>query len=323
MKKRQLGHSGIEVPTLCFGGNVFGWTVNQERSFELLDALLAGGLNFVDTADVYSSWAPGNHGGESETILGHWFKARGNRDKVILATKVGTPMGEGKKGLSKNYIRQAVEDSLKRLQTDYIDLYQSHRDDESTPQVDTLGIYADLIVEGKVRAIGASNFTAERLQSALEVSRKHNLPRYETLQPEYNLYDRGGYEFALEAVCEEHGLGVIPYFSLASGFLTGKYRSAEDAAKHPRAGMLKKYFNERGMRIVETLREVAQEVKAKPAQVALAWLMARPSITAPIASATTVGQLHELIDATRLELPREAVEKLSQASAETELRKAG
>jgi aryl-alcohol dehydrogenase-like predicted oxidoreductase len=315
--KRELGHSGIDVPRLCLGGNVFGWTADESRSFEVLDALLESGLNFVDTADVYSYWVPGHHGGESETILGKWFKARGNRSKVILATKVGLPMGEGKKGLSKIYIRQAVEDSLQRLQTGYIDLYQSHRDDESTPQEETLGIYADLIREGKVRAIGASNFTAERLQSALEVSRKHNLPRYESLQPEYNLYDRAGYEAALEAVCAKNGLGVIPYFSLASGFLSGKYRSAEEAASRPRAAMLKKYFNERGMRILDALEEVAREVKAKPAQVALAWLMARPSVTAPIASATTVEQLHELVRATRLELPHEAAEKLNQASAET------
>lgn len=317
MKKRQLGHSGIEVPVLCFGGNVFGWTADEARSFEVLDALLESGLNFVDTADMYSQWAPGNQGGESETILGKWFKARGNRSKVILATKVGLPMGEGKQGLSKKYIRQAVEDSLRRLQTDSIDLYQSHCDDESTPQAETLGIYADLIQEGKVRAIGASNFTAERLQSALEVSIKHNLPRYESLQPEYNLYDRAGYEFALEAVCVKNGLGVIPYFSLASGFLSGKYHSAEEAASTPRAEMLKKYFNERGTRILKSLDEVARELKAKPAQVALAWLMARPSITAPIASATKVEQLHELAAATRLELPHEAVEKLNQASDET------
>ncbi len=317
MKKRQLGHSGIEVPTLCLGGNVFGWTADEQRSFELLDALLGSGLNFVDTADSYSHWAPGNHGGESETILGKWFKARGNRSQVILATKVGSPMGEGKQGLSRNYIRQEVEDSLRRLQTDYIDLYQSHRDDESTPQAETLEIYGELIQAGKVRAIGASNFTVERLQSALEVSRKQNLPRYETLQPEYNLYDRSGYESALEAVCVKNGLGVIPYFSLASGFLSGKYRSAAEAASRPRAGMLKKYFNERGMRILESLDEVAREVKAKPAQVALAWLMARPSVTAPIASATTVEQLGELVAAARLELPHEAVEKLNQASSET------
>jgi aryl-alcohol dehydrogenase-like predicted oxidoreductase len=316
MEKRQLGHSGIEVPTLCFGGNVFGWTADEARTFALLDALLESGLNFVDTADSYSHWAPGNHGGESETIIGKWFKARGNRSKVILATKVGSPMGEGKKGLSRKYIREEVEESLKRLQTDYIDLYQSHRDDESTPQEETLETYAELMKEGKVRAIGASNFTPERLESALEVSRKHNLPRYETLQPEYNLYDRGGYEQRLEGICASHGLGVIPYFSLASGFLSGKYHSAEEAASRPRAGMLKKYFNERGMRVLEALEEVAREVKAKPAQVALAWLMARPSITAPIASATTVEQLHELIAATRLELPKSVIEKLDLASAE-------
>jgi hypothetical protein len=317
METRALGHSGIKVPALCLGGNVFGWTADEARSFELLDALLESGLNFVDTADSYSQWAPGNHGGESETILGRWFKARGNREQVILATKVGSPMGEGKQGLSKRYIRQAVEDSLRRLQTSYIDLYQSHRDDESTPQEETLGIYGELIAEGKVRAIGASNFTAARLQSALEASRKHNLPRYESLQPEYNLYDRAGYEAALEAVCVENGLGGIPYFSLASGFLSGKYHSGEEAASRPRAGMLKKYFNPRGMRILGALEEVAREVKAKPAQVALAWLMVRPGITAPIASATTVEQLHELVGATRLDLAAASIEKLTQASSET------
>ncbi len=317
MKKRQLGGSGIEVPALCLGGNVFGWTADETRSFEVLDAMLESGLNFVDTADVYSHWAPGNHGGESETILGKWFKARGNRSKVILATKVGMPMGEGKKGLSASYIRQAVDASLQRLQGDYIDLYQAHRDDESTPQEETLGAFAELIRQGKVRATGASNFTAERLQSALEVSRKRNLSRYESLQPEYNLYDRAGYESALEPVCVRYGLGVIPYFSLASGFLSGKYRTAAEAANRPRAAMLKKYFNERGMRIREALVEVARELEAKPAQVALAWLIARPSVTAPIASATTVEQLHELAGATRLELPHEAVEKLNQASSET------
>jgi len=316
METRELGRSGIKVPALCLGGNVFGWTADETRSFELLDALLESGLNFVDTADVYSKWAPGNHGGESETILGKWFAARRNRDRVVLATKVGLPMGEGKQGLSRKYIRQAVEDSLRRLQTSYIDLYQSHRDDESTPQEETLGVYAELIAEGKVRAIGASNFTAARLHSALEASRKHNLPRYESLQPEYNLYDRAGYEAALEGVCVSNGLGVIPYFSLASGFLSAKYGTAEEAAKVPRAGMLKKYFNPRGMRILAALQEVAREVKAKPAQVALAWLMARPGITAPIASATTVEQLRELAASTRLELTHNAIEKLSRASAE-------
>jgi aryl-alcohol dehydrogenase-like predicted oxidoreductase len=314
---RELGRSGLKVPALCLGGNVFGWTADEARSFELLDALLESGLNFVDTADVYSHWVPGNHGGESETILGKWFKARGNRDRVILATKVGLPMGEGKQGLSRKYIRQAVEDSLRRLQTSYIDLYQSHRDDTNTPQEETLGVYAELIAEGKVRVIGASNFTAARLQSAMEASREHNLPRYESLEPEYNLYDRAGYEAALEGVCAKNGLGVIPYFSLASGFLSGKYHSAQEAASVPRAGMLKKYFNPRGMRILAALEEVAREGNTKPAQVALAWLMARPGITAPIASATTVEQLRELVAATRLGLTHDAIEKLSLASAET------
>jgi len=316
MKKKQLGHSGIQVPILCLGGNVFGWTVDERRSFELLDALLESGLNFVDTADTYSSWVPGNHGGESETIIGKWFKARGNRSKVILATKVGMSMGEGKKGLSRNYIRQAVEDSLKRLQTDYVDLYQSHRDDESTPQEETLGIYAELIREGKVRAIGASSFTAARLESALELSRKFNLPRYETLQPEYNLYTRSGYEGAIEETCVKHGLGVIPYYSLASGFLSGKYRSVEETASRPRAAALKRYFTKRGMRIVKCLDKLACEVNAGSAQVALAWLMARPSITAPIASATTLAQLHELVKATQLALPESAIEELNLASTE-------
>jgi len=305
------------VPTLCLGGNVFGWTADAQRTFELLDALLESGLNFVDTADSYSHWAPGNKGGESETLLGQWFAARKNRDKVILATKVGSPMGEGKKGLSRKYIREEVEESLRRLQTDYIDLYQSHRDDESTPQAETLGVYAELIREGKVRAIGCSNFTPERLESSQEVSRKENLPRYETVQPEYNLYDRAGYESRLQGICVKQGLGVIPYFSLASGFLSGKYHSAEEAASRPRAGMLKKYFNERGTRVLAGLEEVSREVKAKPSQVALAWLMARPGIVAPIASATTVEQLQELVGATRLELPKDAMERLNQASAET------
>ncbi len=305
------------MPTLCFGGNVFGWTADAQRTFELLDALLESGFNFVDTADSYSHWAPGNKGGESETIIGQWFAARKNREKVILATKVGSPMGEGRKGLSRKYIREEVEESLRRLQTDYIDLYQSHRDDESTPQEETLKAYADLIREGKVRAIGCSNFTPERLESALEVSRKEKLPRYETVQPEYNLYDRVGYEHKLQGICVKQGLGVIPYFSLASGFLSGKYHSAEDAASRPRAGMLKKYFNERGTRILNALFEVSREVKAKPAQVALAWLMARPGITAPIASATNVEQLQELVGATRLDLPEYEIERLNQASAET------
>ena len=332
MNTRELGHSGIQVPVLCFGGNVFGWTADQARSFELLDALLETGLNFVDTADVYVQWVPGNAGGESETILGNWFAARRNRDKVILATKVGMKMGEGKRGLSRKYIREAVEASLRRLQTDYIDLYQSHRDDELTPQAETLAAYGELIQEGKVRAIGASNFTPARLQSALEVSRKHKLPRYESLQPEYNLYDRAEYESALspqqakpglaggpglQQVCVSNGLGVLPYFSLASGFLTGKYRSLQDASGKAREARVKKYFNPRGMRILAALDEVARETNSKPGQVALAWLMARSGVTAPIASATTVEQLHELVASTRLQLSAAAIQALDEASAVT------
>jgi aryl-alcohol dehydrogenase-like predicted oxidoreductase len=313
MKTKELGHSGIKVPVLCFGGNVFGWTADEKRSFELLDALLDAGLNFVDTADVYSAWAPGNRGGESETVLGRWFAARKNRERVVLATKVGSPMGEGKKGLSKKYILQAAEESLQRLQTDYIDLYQSHRDDPETPQEETLEAYAELIKAGKVRAIGCSNFTAERIESALEVSRRTGLPRYETLQPEYNLYDRDGYEKNLEPVCVKHALGVIPYFSLASGFLSGKYRSLAETEGRARAGMLKKYFTERGTRVLAALDDAALELKASQTQVALAWLMARSSITSAIASATTVEQLTELVAATRLELPPETVEKLDRA----------
>lgn len=315
METRELGRSGIRVPTLCFGGNVFGWTADGARSFALLDALLDHGLNFVDTADVYSHWAPGNQGGESETILGRWFASRKNRRKVILATKVGSPMGEGKKGLSRAYIRQAVEASLQRLQTDYIDLYQSHRDDEQTPQEETLGAYAELIAEGKVRAIGASNFRAGRLQSALEISRRLRLPRYESLQPEYNLYSREGYESSLQPLCVREGLAVIPYFSLAAGFLTAKYHSVAEAEGRARAGMVTKYFTPRGMRILAALEETAREHGARPAQVALAWLMRQSGITAPIASATTVEQLDELAGATRLELSQAGIERLNQASA--------
>ena len=316
MKKRKLGNSGLEVAPLAFGGNVFGWTANEQTSFQLLDAFVAAGFNLIDTADIYSRFAPGNRGGESETIIGKWLKQGGRRDKVIIATKVGLEMGPDKKGLSKAYILGAAEDSLRRLQTDYIDLYQSHKDDPDTPLEETIEAYAQLMKEGKVRAIGASNYSAERLSEALAVSKAHGLPRYETLQPEYNLYDRAEYEEKLEAVCVENGLGVITYFSLASGFLTGKYRSAVDLSKSPRGErMVKKYLNERGFRILDALDEVAKGVTATPAQVALAWLIARPSVTAPIASATSLDQLNDLISATKLELDEAAIELLNRASA--------
>jgi aryl-alcohol dehydrogenase-like predicted oxidoreductase len=313
-ERRRLGNSDLQVSPLCLGGNVFGWTAEESTSFRLLDALVAAGLNFVDTADVYSKWAPGNRGGESETIIGKWLKHNGNREKVIIATKVGLEMGPGKKGLSKEYIFQAVEDSLRRLQTDYIDLYQSHTDDPDTPLEETLAAFGELLKQGKVRAIGTSNYTAPRLAEALSVSEQNGLPRYESLQPEYNLYDRSGFERELESLCLNRKLGVIPYYSLASGFLTGKYRSESDLCKSPRGQKVKQYLNERGFRILFALDKVAKEKNSSPAQVALAWLMARPGITASIASATRTEQLSELIGATELVLDAPSIELLNWAS---------
>jgi aryl-alcohol dehydrogenase-like predicted oxidoreductase len=315
MKTRKLGASNLNVSPLCLGTNVFGWTADEKTSFAILDALVAAGFNFIDTADTYSRWVPGHKGGESETIIGNWLKLTGNRSKVIVATKVGMEMGPGEKGLSKPYIFRSVERSLERLQTDYIDLYQSHQDDPATPLEETLGAYAELIKQGKVRAIGASNYTAERLAAALEACEKHGYPRYESLQPHYNLYERAGYEAALEPLCLAKGLGVIPYFSLASGFLTGKYRSEGDLSKSPRGQGVKKYLDERGLRILTALDQVAREKHSTPGKVSLAWLLARPSITAPIASATSVEQLRDLIDATNLTLDTESIELLNQASA--------
>ncbi len=296
------------------GGNVFGWTLDEPSSFKILDAFVDAGFDFIDTADVYSRFVPGNQGGESESILGKWFKLRGNRSKIILATKVGMEMGPDKKGLARNYILQEAEDSLRRLQTDYIDLYQSHRDDESTPVEETLEAFAKLVSQGKVRVIGASNYSAERLEKSLEASKKHGYPRYESLQPLYNLCDRAEYEEKLEPVCMKHHLGVIPYFSLAAGFLTGKYRSEADV-KGARARIVGKYVNERGMGILKALDEVAKERNLKPATIALAWLMARPSVTAPIASATSLEQLQDLIKAVDLGLDQAAIGRLNAASA--------
>ena len=315
MKKRKLGHSGLEVAPLAFGGNVFGWTVDEATSFQLLDAFVAAGFNLVDTADVYSRFAPGNQGGESETIIGKWFRQTGNRKNVILATKVGMEMGPAKKGLSKPYILSAIEDSLRRLQTDYIDLYQSHIDDPQTPLDETLEAYAQLIKQGKVRTIGASNYSAPRLAAAMDASTKHTYQRYECLQPHYNLCERVDYETNLEPVCVQHGIGVIPYFSLASGFLTGKYRTEADLSQSKRGSRVKKYLNERGLKILAVLDRVAAKHTSTPARVALAWLIARPSITAPIASATSLAQLNDLIESTRLQLDPSSIETLNQASA--------
>ena len=314
MKTRMLGNSQLEVSPLCLGGNVFGWTVDESMSFKLLDAFTTSGLNFIDTADIYSRWNPGNKGGKSETIIGKWFKASGKRSKVVLATKVGMEMGPNQKGLSKTYILRAVEDSLKRLQTDYIDLYQAHADDPLTPLEETLGAFAQLLKQGKARAIGGSNYSAERLSQALQAGKQHGYPSYQSLQPLYNLYDRQEYETKLEPICVENGLGVISYFSLASGFLTGKYRSESDLAKSARGKGVKKYLNERGFRILQALDDVAKNHRSTPAKVSLAWLIARPSITAPIASATNLEQLNDLIDATKLELDHASIELLNRAS---------
>jgi aryl-alcohol dehydrogenase-like predicted oxidoreductase len=315
MQLRQLGTSEIRVPPLCLGSNVFGWTADEKTSFTILDALIAAGLNFVDTADVYSTWVPGHQGGESETIIGKWMKRSGNRRNVIVATKVGMDMGPAGKGLSRQHIFSAVERSLERLQTDYIDLYQSHQDDPGTPLEETLDAYAELIKQGKVRAIGASNYTAERLAAALQTSETHGYPRYVSLQPHYNLYERAGYEAELEPLCEANHLGVIPYFSLAKGFLTGKYRSQQDLGKSPRGQGVKQYLDARGLRILSALDEVAQKLQSTPAQVSLAWLMARPSVTAPIASATTVEQLQDLVRATQVQLDPASIQQLDEASA--------
>lgn len=314
MLQRKLGRSALSVAPLAFGGNVFGWTVDEPTCFRLLDAFVAGGFNLIDTADVYSKWAPGNQGGESETLIGKWLKQSGKREQVVIATKVGGEMGPRQKGVSKTYITQAVEDSLRRLQTDYIDLYQTHYDDERIPVEETLSTYAELINAGKVRVIGASNMSPERLKLSLHSSEQYGYPRYETLQPEYNLYDRQRYEHIYAPICAEYELSVMPYYSLASGFLTGKYRSKEDVSKSPRGGKALSYLNERGLRILAALDEVAARYHTQPASIAIAWLAQRPNIAAPIASATSVEQLGELMKVARLELDKEAVGVLDEAS---------
>lgn len=314
---RPLGRSGLQVSPLCFGGNVFGWTVDQATSFSLLDAWLDAGFNFIDTADVYSRWVPGHTGGESERIIGKWLQRSGRRQQVVLATKVGKDMGDGKVGLRPEYIRQAVEASLQRLQTDYIDLYQSHDDDAEVPLADTLGAYADLIAAGKVRAIGASNYGAARFKEALLTSERLGLPRYESLQPLYNLCDRAVFERELAPLCVSQEIGVINFYALAAGFLTGKYRSPADAGKSPRGPKtVSTYLHPRGLAILQALDSVAQRLGAQPGQVALAWQMQRPAITAPIASASTLDQLQQLIAAARLALSDDDLALLNAASHE-------
>jgi aryl-alcohol dehydrogenase-like predicted oxidoreductase len=314
MNNRKLGNSSIETPPLALGGNVFGWTIDEPTSFKILDTFIDAGFTFIDTADIYSAWAPGNKGGESETIIGNWLKQTGKRSRVIIATKVGMEMGPHDKGLSKAYIVREVEASLRRLQTDYIDLYQSHKDDPETPLDETLQAYQQLVQQGKVRVIGASNYTHDRLSEALRLSEENAWPRYESLQPNYNLYERADYETNLEAVCLSSDVGVIPYYSLASGFLTGKYRSEKDTAGAKRGQGIKKFLNDRGFRILAALDSVAKEYNSNPTRVALAWLIARPSITAPIASATSLEQLKDLTESVQLKLAPEAIEQLNEAS---------
>jgi aryl-alcohol dehydrogenase-like predicted oxidoreductase len=315
---RDIGASGLRVAPLALGGNVFGWTADEPTSFAVLDAFVDGGFNLVDTADVYSRWAPGHAGGESESLIGRWLKASGKRDRIVLATKVGKPMGEdgsGRTGLSRRWIRQAVHDSLTRLQTDRIDLYQSHDDDTATPLQETMAAFGELIQEGKLRAIGASNFSAARLAEANAVAAQLGVPRYECLQPHYNLVERKVFEAELEPLCRAQGLGVINFFGLARGFLTGKYRSEADLGKSLRGGGVRQYLEPHPMRVLAALDETAAELGATPAQVALAWQMARPGITAPIASATSVAQLQELLGAARLPLLPAQVARLDGASA--------
>jgi len=313
MQKRKLGNSGLEIAPLMFGGNVLGWTADEAMSFRLLDRFVGAGLNAIDTADTYSYWVAGHKGGESETVIGKWLKAHGGRDKVVIATKLGWDQKQG--GLARDRILVKAEASLRRLQTDYIDLYQSHIDDPVTPFEETLGAYRALIEQGKVRAIGASNHDAKRLAEALGVSAAKGLPRYESLQPHYNLYRRADYERELEPLVLKEKIGVIPYYALASGFLTGKYRSAADLGKSPRGGGAESMLDARGLRILAALDAVSARTGSKPASVALAWLMARPGVTAPIASATNLDQLEQLIAATRLQLDADAVKQLDAASA--------
>jgi aryl-alcohol dehydrogenase-like predicted oxidoreductase len=315
MNLRKLGNTGFAVAPLALGGNVFGWTADEPTSFRILDAFVAGGGNLIDTADSYSRWAPGHTGGESETIIGRWIAQRGRHDDVVIATKVGSDMGLGYKCLRADYIMKAAEDSLRRLKVDAIDVYQSHWDDDKTPLAETLEAYSRLIKQGKVKAIGASNLTAERLGEALAISREQHYPSYQTLQPHYNLYERASFEGPLQDLCVRENIGVITYFSLAAGFLTGKYRSEADLGKSARGAGMAKFLNPRGLRILAALETVAKDRHATMAQVALAWLMLRPAVTAPIASATSAAQLDELMAAMRLVLDPADVAALDAASA--------
>jgi len=315
MQKRSLGRTGLTVAPLILGGNVFGWTADERTSFQVLDAFAEAGFNAIDTADVYSRWHTGNQGGESETIIGKWMKARKNRDRLVIITKVGSEMGPGRKGLKAAYIEDAVDQSLRRLQVDTIDVYLSHWPDPGTPYDETLGAYQRLLAKGKIRSVGASNLEAAQLKASLDIAHKHKLPRYDVLQPEYNLYDRSSFEGPLQALCIAEDIGVITYFALAKGFLSGKYRSEADLKQSARGEGVAKYLNPRGHRILKALDEVAKRRDTEPAEVALAWLMAQPGITAPIASATSVAQMRSLAKAAHLSLGRDDLALLADASA--------
>ncbi|OHV73373.1 aldo/keto reductase [Ensifer sp. LCM 4579] len=315
MEMRRLGRTGLSIAPLVFGGNVFGWTADEKTSFPLLDSFFEAGFNAIDTADAYSTWVPGNRGGESETIIGKWLKQSGRaRDSAIIITKVGSELGPDRKGLSRRWILQAVEDSLTRLQADYIDLYLSHWPDPDTPCEETLAAYDSLLSQGKIRAVGASNLDAAQLREALDVSAASGLPRYAVLQPEYNLYDRASFEGPLRNLCIAEDIGVITYFGLARGFLSGKYRSHKDLEGSARGSGVERYLDGRGMRILGVLDEIADETGAKQAEVALAWIMTREGVTAPIASATNLQQMASLIRATELELSDEAIRRLNDVS---------
>ncbi len=311
MELGALGRTGLMVSPLCFGGNVFGWTADQPASFALLDRLREAGINFIDTADVYSAWVPGNRGGESETIIGHWLKDRGRRGDVVIASKVGHDLGEGRKGLSAANVGQAIDASLRRLQTDYVDLYQAHMDDVDVPFEETLGAFARVVASGKARAIGVSNISPARLRESLDVSRTHNLPRYDTVQPPFNLYARAEYQGALQDMCIAEDLGVLSYGALARGFLTGKYRSADDLGQSARGPGIRPMLDERGLAILAALDRAAERQHVPLAQIALAWLMAQPGITSPIVSATAIVQLDELLGSLHVTLAPETLAELN------------
>ena len=316
MEKRRLGNSDLYTATIVFGGNVFGWTADEKQSFKLLDAFFDLGFNAIDTADVYSRWVEGNEGGESETIIGKWMKDRGNRNEVLLITKVGSDVGQGKRDLSKGYILKAVDKSLERLQTDYIDLYLTHWDDEVTPVKDTLEAYGKLIEAGKIRWVGASNLSPERLKASLDASKKDStLPSYQVFQAEYNLYARQGFEQGVGPICKDYRLGVITYYSLASGFLSGKYRNEKDLSKSPRGDKVKEYLDKRGKRILEALDELSKEYNTTPAALSLSWLKNKPGVSAPIASATELKHVESFSEAAKLDLSKESMDKLDKASS--------